>query len=89
MTETTVAKTINKVPSGDVCVPVCAHAERRFSSYEDVDKWLDECFAPKGEDFYRHGIHKLPERWEKHTTSNGAYTLVKAHFIIAPNLTFF
>jgi len=40
-----------------------------------VKKWLDEWFAAKGEDFYWHGIHKLPERkmWEKCVTSNGAY----------------
>jgi len=37
-----------------------------------MKKWLDEWFAIKGEDFYWHGIHKLPERWEKCVTSNGA-----------------
>ena len=50
-----------------------ALAEQRFGSYEDVKKWLDEWFAAKGEDFYWRGIHKLPERWEKCVTSNGAY----------------
>jgi len=49
-----------------------ALAEQRFGSYEDVKKWLDEWFAAKGEDFYWR-IHKLPERWEKCVTSNGAY----------------
>jgi len=47
-------------------------AEQRFGWYEDVKKWLDEWFAVKGEDFYWHGIHKLPERWEKCVTSKGA-----------------
>jgi len=50
-----------------------ALAEQRFDSYEDVKKWLDEWFAAKGKDFYWRGIHKLPERWEKCVTSNGAY----------------
>jgi len=50
-----------------------ALAEQRFGSYEDVKKWLNEWFTAKGEDFYWHGIHKLPERWEKCVTSNGAY----------------
>ena len=48
-----------------------ALAEQLFGSYEDVKKWLDEWFAPKGEDFYCRGIHNLPEREEKYITSNG------------------
>jgi len=51
-----------------------ALAEQRFSSYEDVKKWLDEWFAAKGEDFNWRDIHKFPsEIWEKCVTSNGAY----------------
>jgi len=65
-----------------------ALAEQRFGSYERVKKWLDEWFAAKGENFYWRGIHKLPERWEKCVTSNGA-TLNKSLFIILPNLTSF
>jgi len=42
-----------------------ALAERHFDSYEDVRKWLDEWFVSKDEEFFWHGIHKLPERWEK------------------------
>lgn len=41
-----------------------ALADLRFDSYEDVKKWLDECFAAKVEDFYWHGVHKLLKRWE-------------------------
>ena len=48
-------------------------AEQRFGSYEDVKKWFDEWFVAKGLDFYWRGIHKLPERWEKCNTSDGAY----------------
>jgi len=65
-----------------------ALAEQRFGSYERVKKWLDEWFAAKGENFYWRGIHKLPERWEKCVTNNGA-TLNKSLFIILPNLTCF
>ena len=38
-----------------------AVTEKRFDSYEDVKKWLDDCFVAKWEDFYCRGIHKLPE----------------------------
>jgi len=50
-----------------------AFAEQCFGSYKDVKKWFDEWFTAKGEDLYWRGIHKLPERWEKCVTSNGAY----------------
>ena len=36
-----------------------ALAEKRFGSYEDVKKWLDEWFAVKREDFHWRCIHKL------------------------------
>jgi len=50
-----------------------ALAEQCFGSSEDVKKWLDEWFAAKGEDFYWRGKNKLPEKWEKCLTNNGAY----------------
>jgi len=50
-----------------------ALVEQHFDSYEDVKKWLDKWFAAKGKDFYWRDIHKLPERWEKCVTCNGAY----------------
>ena len=50
-----------------------ALAEQRFDSYEEMKKWLDVRFAAKEEDFYRRGIHKLLERWEKCITSDGVY----------------
>ena len=48
-------------------------AEQYFDSYEDIRKWLDEWFASKDEEFFWRGIHKLPERWEKYTVSEGKY----------------
>jgi len=59
-----------------------ALAEQRFDSYEDMKKWLDEWFAAKGENFYWRGIHKLPERWEKCVTSNGAYSIINLFLFI-------
>ncbi|XP_066152182.1 uncharacterized protein [Euwallacea fornicatus] len=41
-----------------------ALAERHFSPYETVQKWVDEWFVSKEQFFWR-GIHKLPEKWEK------------------------
>jgi len=39
-----------------------ALTEWYFDFYEDVRKWLDEWFASKDEEFFWHGIHKLPEK---------------------------
>lgn len=50
-----------------------ALAEQHFDSYEDVGKWLDEWFSSKNKEFFWHGIHKLPERWEKCIASEGKY----------------
>ena len=50
-----------------------ALAEQHFSSYKNVKKWLNEWFMAKGKEFYWHDIHKLPKRWGKCITSNGAY----------------
>jgi len=49
---------------------------------------LDEWFAAKGKNFYWHGIHKLPERWENYVLAM-EHTLNKSLFIILPNLTCF
>lgn len=46
---------------------------QRFSSYEDIKKWLDQWIALKIEDFFRDGIHHLPERWSKVVASDGHY----------------
>ena len=55
----------------------CRWATRSLSGTlilrEDVRKWLDEWFASKDEKFFWHGIHKLPEKWEKCIVSEGKY----------------
>lgn len=48
-------------------------SEQRFTSYEDVRKWLDDWFASKDEKFYWRGIHALPERWQKCIVNEGQY----------------
>lgn len=50
-----------------------ALAEQRFTSYEDVRKWLSAWFDSKEEEFFWRGIHKLPERWEKCVDTEGQY----------------
>ena len=50
--------------------------EQRFSSHEDVKKWLGKWFAAKGR-----VIHKLPERWEN-VEQTIEHTLNKALFIV-------
>ncbi|EFN76007.1 Histone-lysine N-methyltransferase SETMAR, partial [Harpegnathos saltator] len=49
-----------------------ALAEQRFTSYENVRKWLDDWFASKEQQFFWCGIHKLSNRWEK-CVSDGQY----------------
>jgi len=34
---------------------------------------IDDWIASKDEAFFRHGIHMLPERWEKVVASDGYY----------------
>ena len=50
-----------------------ALAEQRFTSFKNLREWLDNWIDLKDEQFYWHGIHHLPERWEKCVNSNGDY----------------
>lgn len=45
----------------------------RFTSAEGIKNWLDTFLASKNEQFFWHGIHSLPERWEKVIASDGQY----------------
>ncbi|UYV66708.1 K02A2.6-like [Cordylochernes scorpioides] len=40
-------------------------AEQHFTSYEEAKNWVNVWIASKDEEFFRHGIRMLPERWEK------------------------
>ena len=48
-------------------------AEQHFRSYEETKKWVDSWIASKPTSFFRDGIRKLPERWEKVVASDGQY----------------
>ncbi|UYV79010.1 SETMAR [Cordylochernes scorpioides] len=40
-------------------------AEQHFTSYEEAKNWVNVWIASKDEEFFRHGIRMLPERWKK------------------------
>jgi len=48
-----------------------ALAQQRFTSYEDVQKWLDDWFGSK--QFFWRGIHKLSNKWKKCIATDGQY----------------
>ena len=50
-----------------------ALSNQHFTSYENVRKWLDDWFASRERQFFWHGIHQLPDIWEKYITSDGQY----------------
>jgi [histone H3]-lysine36 N-dimethyltransferase SETMAR len=43
----------------------------RFTSFEEIENWLEDWIASKDETFFRDGIRKLPERWEKVVICDG------------------
>lgn len=45
-------------------------ANIQFRNVEYVRKWLDNSIAERNEDFFKHGIDILPERWAKVIASN-------------------
>ena len=44
-----------------------------FTSFAEIENWLQNWIASKDESFFRDGIRKLPERWEKVIGSDGQY----------------
>ncbi|UYV80921.1 SETMAR [Cordylochernes scorpioides] len=48
-------------------------AEQHFTSYEESKNWVNVWIASKDEEFFRHGIRMLPERWEKVVAKDGQY----------------
>ena len=48
-------------------------SEQRFTSYEDLEKWIDSWIASTDESFFRGGIRMLPEKLEKVVASDGQY----------------
>ncbi|GBP51768.1 Mariner Mos1 transposase [Eumeta japonica] len=52
-----------------------AHAliDQKFTLYEDCQKWVDLWISSKDKDIFQHGIHLLPERWQKVVESDRKY----------------
>lgn len=48
-------------------------ADQHFRSYEEAKNWIDSWIASKDKQFFRRGIQKLPQRWEKVVASDGKY----------------
>lgn len=48
-------------------------AEQHFRSYEEAKNWIDAWIDSKDGQFFRRGIHLLPERWGKVVANDGQY----------------
>jgi general stress protein 26 len=46
---------------------------KTFKNLEDARKSIEEYFNSKDEEFFRRGIHDLPNRWKKVVAANGNY----------------
>jgi len=46
---------------------------RRYETTEAIQQAVRQCLRMAGTEFYRRGIFKLPERWEKCVQRSGAY----------------
>jgi len=47
--------------------------QHRFASFAEIENWLQNWIASKDKSFFRDGIRKLPEKWEKEVGSDGQY----------------
>ncbi|EFN86260.1 Histone-lysine N-methyltransferase SETMAR, partial [Harpegnathos saltator] len=50
-----------------------ALAEQRFTSYENVRKWLDDGFASKEQQFFGVASTNCQTGWEKYIAGDGQY----------------
>jgi len=48
-------------------------ADTHFVSFEEIQKGVDDFIALKLVSYYRQGICKLPEKWQKIIDANGEY----------------
>ena len=51
----------------------CSEGCNKFTSFAEIENWLQNWIASKDESFFRDRIRKLPERWEKVVGSDGQY----------------
>ena len=47
--------------------------EKKFKTIEEMRESLEEFFASKDRDWYRHGLTRLEEQWQKVIENNGEY----------------
>lgn len=50
-----------------------AMGDKDFDNEAELDLWLHDFFASKSPEFYRAGIYKLPQKWQKVIDSDGDY----------------
>ncbi|KFD55948.1 hypothetical protein M513_03072 [Trichuris suis] len=73
--------TIQPMFSSDICPSdyylfpsmeqeLCGH---QFTNVVEIEKWVTDFFSSRPVNFYRYGIHMLPERWDKVIKNHGAY----------------
>lgn len=48
---------------------------KSFANEEELEAWIRDFFDSRPHNFYRDGIKKLPERWQKVVDANGDYFL--------------
>jgi len=46
---------------------------KRFISYDNIKKWVDDWIASKEIEFFTRGIRLLPKRWAKVVALDGKY----------------
>ena len=47
--------------------------DQHFTNFGEVKNWIDSWIADKPAEFFKKGIHELPEKWEKVVASDGQY----------------
>jgi len=60
-------------PSDYYPVAAASLADTHFVRFGEIRKYIDDFIASKLVSFYRQGVRKLPERWQKIVDANGDY----------------
>jgi len=57
-------------------------ADTHFMRFEEIWKCIDDFIASKLVSFYRQGIRKLPEKWQKIVYANGEYFAINMFLFV-------
>jgi len=70
-----VAYSLHVTPSDYYLFRLLQHhlTDTHFMKFEEIRKCIDDFIASKPVSFFRQGIRKLPERWQKVVDRNGEY----------------